>query len=193
MFAGLLDAETIEILVYLSSGVVAFAVLQGLHPQRTLSRLGALLMILVFAVFVDYTIQQLGRHLPLSDDIGTSWIVASSIAIVIAVLLRADFPFKLLRKWKLTDQSTEFPTPWEAAFAMKTGFVALRFKNSHAVITGYPTQWDDEYGWIRLERVAWLSDPPAYLGDNQVEAMLVRVEDVETPIEFVGKIRKEES
>ncbi len=188
MFNGLLDAETIDVLIYLSPGVVSVGVLYSLQPQLNKGGITVAFQALIFALSTNFLVGLFPDSWGIEAwRLLVGWGIAVVLSGVVVVIIRFDLLHRLLRKSHLTDQQPAFPGPWDAAYARHQGYVAVRFKGSVRTVVGFPEHWDDRPngGWIKLVDVRWVGGSPDYLGGTEVEFLLIRVDDLDSPVTFV--------
>ena len=212
MFNGLLDVETIEVLIYLSPGVVGVGVLYSLLPQLNKGAVTVAFQTLVLALLANFTVEILphswyfpeivfdaNRTEPDLEDLAlrgiVTWGFAAVLAGIVVVIIRFDLLHWPLRKLNLTDEKPASPRPWDAAYRRQHGYVTVRFKDINRTIIGFPEHWDNdpENGWVKLTDVEWVGGRPDYIGELELEYLLIRVADLQSPITFVQAREKQDT
>ncbi len=188
----IINKETLEVLITLSPGVVAVGVMYSLQPQMNRGALATGFLVLVVALATSYVVSLVEPHFDLDRwDILAGWAVAGVIGLVASQIVRHDVLHRFLRKWNTTDEFPAHPDPWDAAFAEKSGYIIVRFKRNSVVVSGYPEHWSTQGDkWIRLTDLVWLEGKPEYPSNRVPQSMLVRIKDIDSPVEFVGQNKK---
>ena len=189
------SSEAVGLLTYLLPGFVAAAIFYSL---TSFPRPGAFDRVVVALIFtaVGQTIAEYG--LPaitgLSGETPATgaWkfllplLVAVALGLGAAVLSNTDFLHRLLRRVRLT-RETSYPSEWYSTFALMgdSHWIVLHLAGERRLY-GYAEEWpgDPERGHFRIADPEWLDDEDKRKPAKGVSAVLIPATQV-TMIEFM--------
>ena len=194
-----ISGETINILAYLLPGFVAAAVFYSLTPLPRPDAFGQIIHALIFTILghaVTQTIilpnSQNNTEAPAGLFLVLPVPVAVILAVVVALTLNNDLVHALLRRAKVT-RETSYPSEWFSTFARHTEqYVVLHLRGGRRLYC-WPEEWpsDPKQGHFRVAKCEWLTDNQSIRVD-EVEVMLIAVTEVEM-VEFLPKSDKARS
>jgi hypothetical protein len=192
-----LSKDLIQLLQYLLPGFLAAWVFYSLtsYPkpsqfERVIQALVFTLIIQGFVFFTKLIFTFVGNYWSLGvwdnkTDLGWSTIDAFLLGLLFSYFANNDKFHKLLRKAKITRESS-YPSEWFGAFLCNITFIVLHLQDERRLY-GWPTEWPSEpsSGHFVLEQVSWIVDGKD-IPITGVSTMVVDVKDVKW-VEFMEK------
>jgi small-conductance mechanosensitive channel len=181
----------IDVLSYLLPGFITAAIVYNLTPaprpapfERVVQALIFTIIVQVFLLTVRATFLLAGRHVrPLgtwTDHTGLVWsvLLASALGLVVAFLANTDRLHFLLRRLKITRQ-TSYSSEWYGAFCQNAEFVVLHLAGQRRLY-GWPKEWPStpDTGHFVMVMAEWL-DSDKRIPLSGVDKVVIRVTDVE--------------
>lgn len=187
------SSEVVAVLTFLLPGFVAATVFYSLTSHPKPSNFASIIQALMFTAVVQAIIVLLRVHLWAWNqefEVFVSVAIAIPVGLIAALSSNLDFPHRLFRKAKLTQENTH-SSEWYSAFAQKQSYVVLHLNDSRRFF-GWPSEWpsDPERGHFRITEGQWLADEiekseqPDGDDHEDVFELLIPVSDV-AMVEFV--------
>ncbi len=146
-----LTSEVINLLTFLLPGFVTALIFYGVtsFPKRT--EFDAVVVALVFTTIVRVLVSglrdvlvQAGRFAqigPWTANVQTLWsfVIAAVLGIVFAYLMNNDSIHAVLRKMRVTNQ-TSYPSEWYGTFSENKNYIVLHFTDGRRLY-GWPREW----------------------------------------------------
>ncbi len=159
--------------------------------ERTVEALIFTGFILPLHAMTKWVLQWAGEKFPImpwteTTSLATSIVLAVFLGLVFAYCNNSDCFHALLRHLKITTR-TAYPTQWFGMFRNNQRWVVLHLTGPNGRrLYGQVDEWADnpESGHIAVRNPRWLNEDGSCVPFEQVDAILVRVTDVEM-VEFV--------
>lgn len=189
-----MDGAVFDVLRFLAPGFIAAWVLFGLTAERRLSDLQRIVQALIFSIFVKLVVGGIAWLLtefwrwrnfgPWNYSIELAWsvVVALVLGFVLSWLVNTDRLYVLLRRVRITTQTSR-PSVWYSAFSdHQDTYVVLQLRDDRRV-QGWPAEWPSVVGegHIKLEDPVWLS----MVDGKQIETPLLGSAFILFPIEDI--------
>lgn len=205
-----MSINLIDIIEYLLPGFLAAWIFYGLSAHDKPGQFERIIQALIFTTLVQalstfvelFWIQPrftANRSTPIDSKILFSALYAAAIGSIFAWSGNRDFPHRLLRFFKITEQ-TSYPSEWFGVFSKQKSYIVLHL-NDERRLYGWPKEWpqSSEKGHSYIMQPSWLLEQPEgadpsgevpeeYLGDNMVEGILINVSDVKW-VEVMQKVQ----
>jgi hypothetical protein len=181
----------VEVLAFLLPGFLAASIYYGLTPHARPIPFERVVQALIFTVLVQsliFPVRQIGFAVGdrwgsignWTSDVQLVWsvILAMPLGLFLAWVSNRDRLHEVLRKMKITDQ-TSFSSEWYGAFCRNEGYVVLHLAGDRRLY-GWPEEWPSvaDRGHFVMAKAEWLvEDEPIKL--DGVHRILVRASDVE--------------
>lgn len=193
----LTDSDLIGVLFKLVPGFFGAAVFHAMTPFPKRDVMDRLVLALLFtglgevgARVIEATAYFIGRNAFSFGDWNPSasvwWSGVSAVlfSFLVSWIVNLDRVHKVLRKAKVT-KKTSFPSQWFSAFSALDRYVILELHCGRRLM-GWPREWPDDYtaGHFWMEQASWLLDDGSKIPLLEIEAKLVKVEDVKG-VEFM--------
>lgn len=203
-----MSADLFELIKYLLPGLLAAWIFYGLCAHQKPEQFERVIQALIFTVIVQalVAVQTLIQKAFLDSAFETNpeidgifpALYATIIGIAFAWGANRDFPHRLLRKFRLTEQ-TSYPSEWFGVFSSYKTYIVLHLLDERRLY-GWPKEWPQspDRGHFFITQPSWLLDGPReagnladvseqYLGDDGVEGILVCAKDVRW-VEIMQKV-----
>jgi len=189
--------DLIDLLTYLLPGFVAAATLYTLTPsprptpfERVIEALIFTILVQAVVLVIEWIAEVIGRHGLVvgvwSDNARLVWsvVVAAAIGVLLAALMNNDMAHSLLRRLRVTQQ-TSYSSEWYGAFCKNNLYVVLHL-NGDRRLYGWPEEWPSVpgVGHFILAQAEWL-EGDTVIPLPGVDRMLIRAADVEM-VEFMN-------
>lgn len=161
--------ESIELLLFLAPGLVSIGIYRSLTSYPIPSVFQQIALALVFTIITQSICQGIVELLRvffgqdyLSWSIPYPPLLSFTIAALLAVLLAfangKDFLHRLLRKLKIT-RETSFPSEWYSAFYQHQNCFVILHLDGERRIFGWPEDWPSHPndGHLKLSDAEWLT------------------------------------
>lgn len=166
---GALEGGFAAALLFLAPGFVAAWVLGSLTADKEFSELQRIVQALVFSVFIQpltasasWVALKLGQVWLLGEwttnvEFGWSIAIALVLGLVFATLVNSDLLFSVLRKLRVTGQTSR-PSVWYSAFRDHTETYAVIQLVDDRRLYGWVSEWPSipGKGHLKLDCVSWL-------------------------------------
>ncbi len=187
-----LTKEVISILQYLLPGFISLWVINGLTSSPKKEKFDQIIQALIFTVLIQAIIESIhliGKLLSLDPcpqipTIVWSVICGLIIGILFSYFINSDKFHWLMRKWKITKQ-TSYPSEWFGSFLENTTEIVLHMKDGRR-LHGWPKEWpsDPKKGHFLLFKPSWLVKE-----NEKVKVREVRIEGVENILIDVSDVK----
>lgn len=172
--------DLITLLKFLLPGFITARIFYGLTSFPKKSEFEAVVVALVFTIIIQvfvYAFRALslviGKVFPIGSwtieiDLIWSIVVATILGLLFSYLMNNDKLHSLLRKAKITHQ-TSYPTEWYGFFSENKTYVVLHLTDQRRLY-GWPYEWpsNPKEGHFVLEDAEWLLDAPDSSGKTSI-------------------------
>ena len=183
--------ETIEILIFLLPGFVAVIVFYSFtsHPKPNIFE--QIIQSLIFTITVSTILWFFKSQIASWNENITlilSIAIAGLLGILAVYLINEDILHRILRKFKVTKE-TSYPSEWYSAFSrLSDCYVVLHFTGGRRLY-GWPSEWPSSpnEGHFFIQDGEWLLEENERKPITGVVAILVPVLEVEM-VEFLPQV-----
>lgn len=185
------SSETIEILVFFLPGFVAVIVFYSFtsHPKPNIFE--QIIQSLLFTITVSTILWFFKAQIVSWNENITlllSIAIAGLLGIIAVYLINEDILHRLLRKFKVTKE-TSYPSEWYSAFSRLSDCYVVLHMNGGRRLYGWPSEWpsNPSEGHFLIQDGEWLLENNEREPITGVVAILIPASEVEM-VEFLPQV-----
>jgi phosphate/sulfate permease len=184
---GYITSELINLFNFLLPGFITSLIFASFTSFPKKSEFELVIMALIYTVIINSVVEILGMAFiavgktsfsiaEWTSTVKVLWSVflALLLGFLLAYLYNNDLLHKLMRKLKITNQ-TSYPTEWYGAFSETKSYIVLHFDDGRRIM-GWPLEWptSPKKGHFILENATWLNETE----DNENKNEEIRLSNV---------------
>lgn len=185
------SSETIEVLVFLLPGFVAVIVFYSFtsHPKPNIFE--QIIQSLIFTITISTILWFFKSQIASWNENITlilSIAIAGLLGILAVYLINEDILHRILRKFKITKE-TSYPSEWYSAFSRLSDCYVVLHMNGGRRLYGWPSEWpsDPSEGHFLIQDGEWLLENNEREPITGVVAILIPASEVEM-VEFLPQV-----
>lgn len=185
------SSETIEVLVFLLPSFVAVIVFYSFtsHPKPNIFE--QIIQSLIFTITISTILWFFKSQIASWNENITlilSIAIAGLLGILAVYLINEDILHRILRKFKITKE-TSYPSEWYSAFSRLSDCYVVLHMNGGRRLYGWPSEWpsDPSEGHFLIQDGEWLLENNEREPITGVVAILIPASEVEM-VEFLPQV-----